>query len=87
MLILPVISITDDLALAPALAEGTKLQDALKAPEQFIQFVVAASVVLALFALGRIVLWSEPQSSHRLLDLLCSWSPNIEKRPPPYPAV
>ena len=88
MLILPAISITDDLAQAPALAEGTKLQDVLKAPEQFIQFVVAATLVLSLFALGRIVLWSETQSSRRLLDRLRSWSPNIEKRPPPpYPAV
>ena len=83
MLALPAISITDDLAQAPALAEGTKLQDVLKAPEQFVQFVVAATLVLSLFALGRIVLWGETQSSYKLLDRLCSWSPNIEKRPPP----
>ena len=87
MLVLPAISITDDLAQAPALAEGTRLQDVLKAPEQFVQFVVAATLMLSLFALGRVVLWCEAQSSRGFLERLRSWSPNIEKRPPPYPAV
>lgn len=87
MLALPAISITDDLAQSPVLAEGVKLQDVLKAPEQFVQFVVAATLVLSLFLLGRVVLWREAQSSPGLLDRLCAWSPNIEKRPPPYPAV
>jgi len=53
-LALPAISITDDLAQAPALAEGTRLQDVLKAPEQFVQFIVAATLVLSLFLLGRV---------------------------------
>ena len=87
MLALPAISISDDLAQAPVLAEGVKLQDVLKAPEQFIQFVVAATLVLSLFLLGRVVLWREAQSSRGLLERLCSWSPNIERRPPPDPAV
>jgi len=86
-LALPAISITDDLAQAPALAEGTRLQDVLKAPEQFVQFIVAATLVLSLFLLGRVVLWRQAQSSHGFLDRLCTWSPNIERRPPPYPAV
>lgn len=84
MLVLPAISISDDLAQAPVLAEGVKLQDVLKAPEQFIQFLIAATLVLALFSLRRIVLWREAQSSQGLLEKLFCWSPNIEKRPPPY---
>ena len=87
MLALPAISITDDLAQSPVLAEGVKLQDVLKAPEQFVQFVVAATLVLSLFLLGRVVLWREVQNSPGLLDRLCFWSPNIERRPPPYPAI
>lgn len=87
MLALPAISITDDLAQSPVLAEGVKLQDVLKAPEQFVQFVVAATLVLSLFLLGRVVLWREAQSSPGLRDRLCAWSPNIERRPPPYPAI
>jgi hypothetical protein len=87
MLVLPAISITDDLAQAPVLAEGVKLQDVLKAPEHIIQFVVAATLVLSLFSLGRVVLWREAQSSQGLLERLSWWSPNIEKRPPPYLAA
>lgn len=87
MLVLPAISITDDLAQAPVLAEGVKLQDVLKAPEHVIQFLVAATLVLALFSLRRVVLWREVRGSHGLLEKLFCWSPNIEKRPPPYLAV
>ena len=83
MLFLPAISITDDLAQAPALAEGVKLQDVLKAPENFIQFVVAIILLLSFFCLGKAVLWREADSAQDLLQNLFSWNPNIQKRPPP----
>ena len=53
----------------------------------YFQFVFAATLMLSLFLLGRVVLWREAQGCVGILARLCSWSPNIERRPPPYPAL
>lgn len=83
MLFLPAISITDDLAQIPALAEGVKLQDVLKAPDHVIQFVVAVILLLSFFCVGKAILWREADSSRDPLEQLFCWNPNVEKRPPP----
>ena len=84
--VLPAISITDDLAQTPFLVEGAKLQDLLKAPEQLIQSLTAASFIESFFSSGKVVIRGKPQKPHKLLQPFC-WSPNIEKRPPPSPAL
>ena len=83
MLFLPAISITDDLAQTPALAEGVKLQDVLKAPEHFVQFVVAVILLVSLFKLIKTVRRREADISSHVRGHVFFWAPNIEKRPPP----
>jgi hypothetical protein len=86
MIFLPAISITDDLAQAPALAEGVRLQDVLKAPEHVTQFVVSIILLVSFFCLGKVVLWREADIAQGLLHNLFDWNPNVEKRPPPSPS-
>ena len=83
MLLLPAISISDDLAQSPVFAEGAKLQDLLKSPEQTIQLLLVAALFLAFFSPCKAVLWWEAHDSASLLEKLILWSPNIEMRPPP----
>jgi hypothetical protein len=85
-IILPAVSITDDLAQAPFLAERMKLKDMLKAPEHLMQFLTAATFVQSFFSLQRVVSWRRAQRSQGVQQLFC-WSPNIEKRPPPFPTL
>ena len=82
---LPAISITDDLAQTPFRAEGMKLKDLLKAPEQLMQSLTAALLIQSFFCPPKVVTWGKAQGPHRVRQLFC-WSPNIEKRPPPSPA-
>jgi len=80
----PVISITDDLAQTPILAEGNKLQDALKAPElrHFAQLPVVATLAQVVLLTARVTLWRDMEARAIFLQAW-SWNPNIEKRPPP----
>jgi hypothetical protein len=84
-IILPTISVTDDLAQAPFLAEGVKI-DALGGPEHLIiQFLGAAVVLIQpFFFFRRAACWWEASSSHGISEQLFCWNPNIESRPPPY---
>jgi hypothetical protein len=85
LLLLPVISITDDLSQMPTLAEGNRLQDVLKAPELRGIHIVAAilpAILLPLRAKSRTVtrnFYSEAPVA--IQDIF--WSPFIDKRPPP----
>ena len=83
VLFLPAISITDDLAQAPAMAEGVKLQDVLKAPEHVVQFVLAVILSFALFSISKAILWRRADTAPNVLEQIYGWTPNIEKRPPP----
>jgi hypothetical protein len=85
--VLPAVSITDDLAQGPLLADDVRTKDLLNAPEYFIQFLTAAIFVQLCFSAHRVVLWRNAPSSQGLLEQLFCWSPNIEKRPPPSPSI
>jgi hypothetical protein len=83
-LLFPVISISDDLSQVPGLAEASRLQDVLKAPELRTSFQVAAILPVTLFAL-------RPQARAAIQNLISVplalheyfWAPSIDKRPPP----
>lgn len=84
VLLLPVISITDDLAQTPALAEGVKLQDTWRAPESIVSpGVIPGRILLAslrtLEANTTFLTQPEPRA---FCPELC-WIPAVEKRPPP----
>jgi hypothetical protein len=84
VLLFPVISITDDLAQTPVLAEGNKLQDVLKAPESpQLQLLVTAALVQPLSPSWKVKLWREARDADSSLQPLSCWNSNIEKRPPP----
>lgn len=84
VLLFPVISITDDLAQSPVLAEGNKLQDVLKAPEsRHFQVLLVTALVQPISPSWKIRLWRETRDTHGSLQTLACWNPNIEKRPPP----
>jgi hypothetical protein len=83
VLLFPVISITDDLAESAVLAEGSKLQDVLKAPEHTIQFLVTVAPVQTASLTTKVALWRETPNTCASLKTLSGSSPNIEKRPPP----
>ena len=83
-ILLPAISITDDLAQAPFLTEGMKLKDVLKAPEHFTQFLTSTAVIRGFFSARRVVTWRKAQSSQTAPEQLFCWGPSIENRPPPY---
>ncbi len=85
LLLLPVISITDDLSQMPTLAEGNRLQDVLKAPELRGIHMVSAilpAILLPLRPKSRTVTRNffaqKPVAIHEIF-----WSPLIDKRPPP----
>lgn len=85
LLLLPVISITDDLGQMPTLAEGNRLQDVLKASELrgiHIFSAIMPAILLPLRAKSRTVtrnFFSEvPVPIQEIL-----WSPSFDKRPPP----
>lgn len=80
----PVISITDDLAQTPILAEGNKLQDVLKAPElrHFAQLPVVATLTQVILLTAKVTLWRDMEA-RAISPQTWSWDPNIEKRPPP----
>jgi len=85
VLLFPVISITDDLAESAVLAEGSKLQDVLKAPEmRGIYHLAAILPALPLrlecesCAVAKSLATETTVSFQEIF-----WSPSIEKRPPP----
>lgn len=83
-LIVPAISITDDLAQGALLGEDVRRPDVRKVPEHLIQSLATATVMQDFFSPGQIVLWREaPGSTGIGYQLLC-WGSNTEKRPPPY---
>jgi len=85
VLLLPVISISDDLAQTPALAEGVKLQDTWTAPESIVPpGVIPAGVVLAsIRALEANAIFFLTQPEPRAFFPELCWIPAVEKRPPP----
>ena len=84
MLLFPVISITDDLAQSPVLAEGNKLQDVLKAPDtRHFQILFVTALLQPVSPAWNVRLWRETRDIHGSLQILHCWNPNIEKRPPP----
>lgn len=85
-IVLPAISITDDLAQTPFLAEGMKLKDLLKVPEQLMQSLTTASLMHSFLCPRKVVIWWKTQGPHKVWQFFCL-SPNIEKRPPPSPAL
>ena len=84
-LLFPVISMSDDLSQAAALAEGSKLQDVLKSPilRQFVAVVLLYSVASLSAPLFRVA-FERPRSSGLTPSLYDSFSaPGLAKRPPP----
>ena len=85
LLLLPVISITDDLSQLPTLAEGNRLQDVLKAPELRGIHVVSAILPALLMPFGP----KSPTFARSFFSVSAVpiqeifWSPCIDKRPPP----
>lgn len=87
-LLFPAISISDDLSQTISLAEGSRLQDVLKAPELRGVYHLAAAVpeILASFQIespvaGRSGFCAEVSIIlHETLR-----TPSVEKRPPPQP--
>lgn len=85
LLLLPVISITDDLSQMPTLAEGNRLQDVLKAPELRGIHIVSAILPAILLSFrpksptfARNFFSESPVSIQGIF-----WSSCIDKRPPP----
>ena len=84
-LLLPVISITDDLSQVASLAESNRLQDVFKSPELRGIYIVSAILPAILLP------WApEKESTTRNIAIEFGgmlneifWSPSIEKRPPP----
>lgn len=84
VLLFPVISISDDLAQSPVLAEGVKLQDTCKAPETIVcPWLVPAGLLLADTSPlpAQIAFLTDPQQ--RAVPPELRRTPAIEKRPPP----
>lgn len=84
VLLFPVISISDDLALSPALTEGVKLQDTHTTPETLVSpwLVPAGWLLVTISTLAtRITLLTQPEP--RTVSPELRWIPPIEKRPPP----
>jgi len=84
-LLLPVISITDDLSQVASLAESNRLQDVFKSPE--LRGIYIVSAVLPAILLPRA---PERESTTRNIAIESGripneifWSPSIERRPPP----
>lgn len=87
VLILPVISMSDDLAQSPAIAEGAKLLDTRAAPESLVfPEMVPAGLLLA--SLNPLVSQATSllQPEQRAFAPELRWIPAVEKRPPPVSA-
>lgn len=87
-LLFPVISISDDLSQRLSLAEGSRLQDTLKAPELRGIYCIAAVLPTMLLPLKppvraatRHIASQPPIVLYKIL-----WNPAIDKRPPPHSA-
>jgi len=85
VLLFPVISISDDLSQSLSLAEGTRIQDILKAPELRGIYHLAAILPSLLWrprcescTVTRSFTAEAPVVLHEIF-----WYPAIEKRPPP----
>ena len=84
VLLLPVISISDDLVQTPVLTEGVRLQDTWTAPESIVSpGVIPNGLLLAsLNTFGvRTTLLTQPE--RRAFPPELCWIPTVEKRPPP----
>jgi hypothetical protein len=87
VLLLPAISISDDLAQTPALAEGVKLQDTLAAPESLVSpGTIPAGLLFASLNPfeSKATFLVQPES--RAFPPELYWIPAVEKRPPPISA-
>jgi len=86
VLILPAISISDDLAQAPLEPEGLNTQDKLRPPLALTQ-LLAPAISICLFCCPLlIVAWEKRLHSPQAFAEILLWTPNIEKRPPPLSA-
>jgi len=84
-LLFPVISISDDLSQTLSLAEGSRLQDVLKAPELRGIYAMTAIVPMTLrLAPQPVSLTSNVGSEPRIVLHKIFWSRAIDKRPPPH---
>jgi len=85
-LFFPAISISDDLSQSPGLAESSRLQDVLKAPElrgiYYVAATLPAVLLLSLQPAVRAISRDYVRAGHLNLHEVF-WSPSIEKRPPP----
>ena len=82
-LLFPAISISDDLSQTPGLAEGTRIQDTLKAPDLRAVDRLAIALIAPPVAPIEPRVWGvteEPTVAPR--DHF--WLPFIDKRPPPH---
>jgi hypothetical protein len=86
-LLFPVISITDDLSQTLSLAEGSRIQDIVKAPD------LRSTATVAAIAFLLNPLQPEPQLADRKISVRATvryrdslWTPVIENRPPPHTA-
>ena len=85
-LFFPAISISDDLSQSPGLAESSRLQDVLKAPELRGIYHLAATLPAVLLLSLQPTVRAVPRDCFRTARLSLHevfWSPSIEKRPPP----
>lgn len=83
-LLFPVISISDDLSQTPGLAEGTRIQDILKAPDlRSVAPVPALASLIVLLQQEPRIVFGKVASEHlvRYCDLF--WTLSVENRPPP----
>src|SRR5215469_3963458 len=84
-LLFPVISISDDLSQTLSLAEGSRLQDVLKAPELRGIYSIAAILPMTLQLAPRSVsLTSNIGSEPTFVLREIFWTRAIDKRPPPH---
>ena len=83
-LVVPAISITDDLAQAPLPTESVKSQDVLKAAKHTFQFCAAAIPMGAHSCLPLFVLWRKDAGSPRVHYQLFCWNPTETRAPPFY---
>jgi len=84
-LLFPVISISDDLSQMLSLAEGSRLQDVLKAPELRGIYALAAILPMILqVAPQPVSLTSNFGSEPTFILHEVFWASAIDKRPPPH---
>ena len=84
-LLFPVISISDDLSQTLSLAEGSRLQDVLKAPELRGIYAIAAILPMTLqLAPQPVSLTSKIGSEPEFILHEIFWTRAVDKRPPPY---